>query len=766
MYGNGFRSRSPPQAKTVRKSSLTATQPTNRSRSAPNKNLTTESKKLTKTNPVPRGKTTIVDELCDDLATFIDTRPFLQTKSRQQLSDQLKSIKNLGTKYISSRIKNKSVAEEFWRLFNAFNEQAQKLFDEQKTRIPTAIAKNFEQLDQNLSDTKGHIDSSSPEFSKLETKILSLEASYESLFAGIDIASLSLFINDVKQVQKDLRTQFPSVFPSYQSGRNGTYEYNFCLSQIITLLNNTRELLRSDIQLPEKCDHFREALTNFIPDVPKQNVKRTQEPKLIHATKIPKSSPIKTRVKSDSSTSEEGPKLINKAKPRNVTTTKKPAIAEKPKAKNLSTQLQQLKKENAELQQKLTEAQASKKEKEARLKSLNEIEQMNSQVKTMKSYKFKSNDELDSAINAIKEKIQVQEDQMMKYHAQIETLLPELSKNDSELYEENLALRRDNHRILQKLLFAQLDCERLRSVVKHPKQPINVNSEEELEALVQLAQENNQQATQKHENYQREIESLMNKLEENIVIQHVDDEFMNTLDQLKDEIKDIEYQIISDQQTQQLEAIEMLQIQTETALQKCRVKCQADVENVLKEKAAIDNQYFGLRKALEDLKESNEEILVFNDEEYSFEEGREYLIDLGNQIKEYDDILTNMCETECSDEIKILKQEIESLNQGSQELSDWVSEIEQNALIMQSEVQTLNAEYSIVERLKSNPNFDIDTATNEIIDSTVAGNHKLKSILSEITRELDNLDSQLGGDFQEDVPIDLRLESIAKKLQQ
>ncbi|OHT13204.1 hypothetical protein TRFO_16769 [Tritrichomonas foetus] len=755
-----------------------------RSRSVPNNNSSpspSKSPKNIRKDLDNSQKSTQVDITCDFFINEISSRLFFQTQRKKELLSLAKTAKQTGNRYISSHTKSQVIAAQFWNALNSFYSQLTQELTKQFSQNQTTLSRNLSTLKETVDSIK-----SSKKFSDIQNRTIDLVNQGNSLDKNPD--DITYLFNEFKQFQNDL------VHDDAVSRQQALkYRLTSTISQVMTQLKNIKDISTFTAKCQNQFDGDHFALESEIPQ--SDNNKITSSPKTITPTKkIVSKSPIaksrspvgsvrpntnsqdriRTREENHTENDRNNHKVdsIKKSKPvvsmstdlRNA----KAAALEAKKTKPIN--------EITKIQNQIARITKSKSSSSSgHNKFANHSPNQSNQGRAeRKSIHFQT--QFDALSDLHKQKTELDYNNL-NLNALTESLINNLPEDSREIYQQNYDLRKQRNEYNEQLFSLSLKSLHINQITQratlHPA--LSENDLDEMNDEYSIAFNENKKAQKKLDALQDELEKLEEKhdylLHKKYNPNYVNNDSNRSIGGIKDELDDIKIDyrnrmstLLAQQLSLQIEAVKQLKMNTEDSILKIRSKAKRELNSLESQKEAIDTEYEEIQELHSIATENNESYIQYGTETLEIDEAESILTDLNKQYGHLTKQADQLQIDATKNEEKIIENEKEKLNTVNHQLLKWISQIKKQTVDIDANLQSLMIQYNIMENKVIDPNFDINTSFIEAIKNAHQKNLDLKNQINEYNQAITDIDVDLGGDDDEKVSIDQRLQSIASKL--
>ena len=363
------------------------------------------------------------------------------------------------------------------------------------------------------------------------------------------------------------------------------------------------------------------------------------------------------------------------------------------------------------------------------------------------------------------------EEEMIRLEAAIQRMVSQIEDPEvAEVYKENSELRQQRADMNRQLLSLRERCLRMNSVAQKAalaSHAPDLNADSIYEEYRKAFEENEKLAARRNalaidvENLERKRDSL---LFEKYFTEEAGSSIIEDLLKMKSSYKTKKEDHLRRQQKMQSDAALILRRKTETAIAKLHQKATELLKEPLQRKQALTQQYDELKDAYNDAVTRGDEIVYEEgDNVVTVDDAQATLTDLSQLYAKVMDEIKAINKEEIEGEKEIIQGEISQLDKGNEELVKWISQVQQNSVDTQAEIQCLTIQYQLLEKAMKDPQFDIEQAFDEALEKTHQGNEKLKTMLQLVMDELTGLDTDLGGSA-EPMSLEDRIVSISEKV--
>lgn len=714
---------------------------TNRSKSVPNEPSTKNTAKQSKQSPRSPVRNS-VDEIFDPLSSALESKQVFQARHRKTLLEALKRVKQVGSRFANSYTKPPQLAIEFWKQWKALQTQIKQGLEDQLSRSPAGIEKNLLQVDSAMILLRDKRKASEA----IATVKDLVEQTREILTNPPEVRTLVAFLNQWKQTQ----TEFAS---NHVFGSNA-YGFTSAMSQIVAQLSALKEVisLKTSIDsiFDNTCEHLREVIPEPAVQSPTKERKKQTYQITQKETRLPTprgESPKKTAIP----VARRTPSPRKQSEEQTPVRTPKEDVRRRPPRKSediedTESEIETLKKELEQL-----------------------TEQSNKLTRKLEQHQTQSIEE-DPIVPLRMQKRELEEE-MIHLDASIQRLMAQIDDPKViEVYKENADLRRQRRDMNKDLLTLREKCLRMNSVSQKASlfSKTVTGEASALFAEYKKALAENEKVVARRNTLASDMEALERKRDSLLFEKYFSDgpveETMEGLVSLSSSYKQKKDEYLAKQQKAQNDAVLILRRKTERAIVNAHRKAVEELKEPMARKAELTEQYNELKDAYNDTVLKGKDIVYDEgDGVVTVEDAKETLEDLSQEYRTVSKRIKQIQQKEIDEEKEIIQNEMEELEKGNQELVRWISQVQQNLVETQAELQCFAIEHQILEKAVSDPGFDAQGAFDEALEKTHQGNEKLKMMLQLVMDELTGLDVDLGG-TSEEMSLEERIVSISEKV--
>jgi hypothetical protein len=339
----------------------------------------------------------------------------------------------------------------------------------------------------------------------------------------------------------------------------------------------------------------------------------------------------------------------------------------------------------------------------------------------------------------------------------------------SRAYRENAALRTERIELTRQLLVLRERCLRQNFVAQKAALYTQTGEESSTSVIAdyQQALADNGKMTKKRDQLATELRELEQKRErllyEKYSARLPKIDIVNDLVRLKEEYKSKKEEYLRQQQQRQRDEFLMLKRSTQNQIARLHAQAAADTSESLARKEKLTAQYNKLRDSYNRAVEDGADQVVVDGGTIDIDKASATLKTLARRHTECVRAIKEVNMREIEAETHVIQSEIQKLESGNDELAKWIAQLQQSAAEAQAELQSLTIRCELLDKKRDDPEFDVNAAFDEALQATLQGNERLNRLLHDVTRELAELDRELG-DTNSALTLEERVVSISEKM--
>lgn len=743
-----FTKSSKPESNITRSKSV----PTNANRNS-NKNLSPASSNFR--NSIIHHPCSEIQEPCDFYTNEIKIRPFISPQVKRTLLEQLKQLRILGIRVISTKsIKAQTNSNQFWEKWESFKIALSNEISSQLSSNRSALEKKLIILTDLSKLIK--VDNLNKEITSL-TKTLTNDLSQDTE------QNFTMISTNLKRLQTHI-----SSIDDRNNDSNVKLQFTSLVSQILTLMKTIKDVKLSSHLLYQQIEIDNETFQQLIPYdgpifIPHQNI--TVEPE-DQKPKRGKSLP-KTVAKEKPIVRKYQHEIIKKE----IEQVEDNEIEDNEIENDFEAQLEIVKAENARLKEQL---QTMRETKFSRTIEVNnnkkneedEIDLLRSKISRV-NQKIRSSAIVDrdtqsySGLNnpLIQLRTEVRNLEIEKvglnttddfYNNQIRS-----HQMDSDEYEKNLELQNKKDSLNKQLFELRLKCIDLnKTIQKANSGKLDVN-DETLSVQKRFAQTNNanQQLKKQLDEVHGEFSVAQNK-HNSIVSEKVRAELIESLknseaskqnnlqhqlDQYKKNYFDKKREVIDHNVNINTEFARSIRRSTDDNLSALRNNAKNANASLNSELQSVTENYNYMTERFNEASDKQEEEVEFHGQIYSLAEAEFQVGEILSKFNDLHNKSQQISVDEAEAEMKVLQKELKGLTERNDSLLHTISDIKTKSIQVHSRLQSLKLQYQIYQRKNEDPQYSLRNAYSEAIQTTSQENESLNAVLSNSLETLDTL---------------------------
>lgn len=736
-----------------------------RSKSAPSA-IKSANIKSSRTKVLTRAPCYEIEEPCEFYLTEIQKRRFISATIKKSIIDQIKLIKNIGSKIIQTKTKDKSISKQFWNAWNGFQSTLVQEFHHQLTSTKNSIKKLINSLNDYIKFIGN--ENTQEEVTKLTSQTIEeLDQDSEE--------NLNLILADFKDLQSFISSG------EVNSKKNKTnFQLTSLLSPILTQLQNLKDIKSSSEKLFSHIDEdtqtFQSLIYNDNTSTPSSRIGQ-QKPLLIK-----KSQPVFRINNRDISLKQNDETSSTTDSESNNQT---------------SIELSQAQEENERLKKQIEEMQKKKSDKrieleEKRKDEINEIKQLKSTISTLKqkskqlsSQNTNRNTKSSTMyvpLNPLRSEIRELELEQVKLDAENNFLLEQIESDSNSKsfsnYQKNSQLMQKRSELNKELFELRVKCIQINKVIqKATAKTYETNgNDQEIQKDFAKAQQTNDEMRAKLEkvvsdfNDQKILheEILANKvkseLQEEGFVQNQengdqnnstdDDEngqrFSDKNSNLQQQLNNVkrlcrnkQQNLIEEEQKKQIKSARRLRKKTENDLTLLRTNSKSDFDDMMAQAQEVNKQYVDITNQYNEAQQNNKEKVKYDGQILSNEEAKREIEKLISKFTNLNIRINKSNAEEANKENLIMKNEINEIANGNNKLIQSIASVKNKSVEMHSKLQSLHLQHQIFEMKNQDQKYDINNAFDEAIYNTTQQNSVLQEMLDDSIDELNELNIEV-----------------------
>lgn len=706
-----------------------------------------------------------IEEPCQFYLTEIPKRRFISANIRNSLIDQIKLIKNIGSKIVQTKTKNESISKQFWKIWNGFQNTLVQEFNHQIYSTKSSIKKSLASLKDYIKFI-GNEDKQDEVSQLVNHTIEELNQDSNENFSYI----LSEF--------KDLQAYISSGDVNSKQ-RNVNFQLTPVLSPILTQLQNLKDIKATSDRFFTHIDEDTQTFQSLIHDEYASSPSSKVSPKKALTAK--KSQPA-----------------FHMANDKNNDNSSNTYTDSEDQ---LSINISNAKEENAKLKKQIEEMQKKKSDKrieleDKRKEELNEIKNLKSTISQLKqkskqlsaqnTSRSTKSSSMYVPLNPLRTEIRELELEQVRLDAANSFLLDQIDANSNPKqsntlsgYQKNSELANKRSELNKELFQLRVKCIQINKVIqkataktyetngndqqirKDFKKAQQVNDEMRSK-LDKIISDFNDQKTQHEEELANKIKLELQREEKSQNPNNDEENDSNSFDdgdneKVTDKSANLQQQLnnvkqlyrnrkqnlIEEEQRKQIKSARRLRKKTENELTLLRCNSKSDYDDMMAQAQEVNKQYVEITNQYNEAQKSNKDKVSCNGQNLSKEEAEKEIEKLITKFTNLNIRINKSNAEEANKENLIMKNEIAEIENGNTKLIDSISDVKKKSVKMHSKIQSLHLQHQIFEMKNQDLQYDVNQAFEEAINDTNQQNLVLQDMLDNSIADLKKLNIEV-----------------------